>query len=110
VLLKNCFIICGISLLFRENERQSAPDVVVVDTVEAHEVSANVTVETSVPAKTRSQSDHHLINFGLAVPHDILLGRNIILWGATVAKSKECRKINEIWGVGGGSWVLHQLG
>ena len=61
--------------LCRESERQSAPDVVVVDTVEAHEVSANVTVETSAPAKVRSQSDQALINFGLAIPHDILLGK-----------------------------------
>jgi hypothetical protein len=68
--------------IFRENERQSAPDVMVVDSGETHEVSANVTIETSVPTtaaaivRSRLAAEQHLINFGLAVPHDILLGKN----------------------------------
>ena len=45
-----------------------------VDSVETHEVSANVTVETSAPVRVKSHQDQHLINFGSAVPHDILLG------------------------------------
>ena len=69
-------------LVCRENERQSAPDVLVVDSAETHEVSANVTVETTTTlsslnlVKSRSQiaAEQNLINFGLAIPHDILLG------------------------------------
>jgi hypothetical protein len=54
----------------------------VVDSGETHEVSANVTIETSVPTtavaivRSRLAAEQHLINFGLAVPHDILLGKN----------------------------------
>jgi hypothetical protein len=72
---------CYPSFICRENERQSAPDVLVVDSAETHEVSANVTVETTTTpssniVKSRSQivAEQNLINFGLAIPHDILLG------------------------------------
>ena len=54
---------------------------------ETHEVSANVTVETSATpvVKSRSQlaAELSLITFGLSVPHDILLGKSTIkmdLW------------------------------
>jgi hypothetical protein len=78
-------------LISRENERQSAPDVLVVDSGgETHEVSANVTVETSATpvVKSRSQmaSELSLVNFGLSVPHDILLGK----WKMIERNLKKC--------------------